>query len=53
LLTTGRGIVVGSSLTDLHPIRLPIGWHQVRIYADPPIVPARFTVLFDRRPACG
>ena len=53
LLTTGQGIVVGSSLTDLHPIRLPIGWHPVRIYADTPIDPARFTVLFDRRPASG
>jgi hypothetical protein len=53
LLTTGQGIVVGSSLTDLHPIRLPIGWHPVRIYADPPIDPARFTILFDRRPASG
>jgi hypothetical protein len=53
LLTTGQGIVVGSSLTGLHPIRLPIGWHPVRIYADPPIDPARFTVLFDRRPTSG
>jgi hypothetical protein len=53
LLTTGQGIVVGSSLTDLHRIRLPIGWHPVRIYADTPIDPARFTVLFDRRPASG
>ena len=53
LLTTGQGIVVGSSLTDLHPIRLPIGWHPVRIYADTPIDPARFTVLFDRRPESG
>jgi hypothetical protein len=26
LLTTGHGIVVGNSLTDLHHIPLPIGW---------------------------
>jgi hypothetical protein len=51
LLTTGQGIKVGNSLTDLHHIPLPIGWHPVRIYADPPTDPARFTVLVDRRPA--
>jgi hypothetical protein len=51
LLTTGPGIVVGSSLTDLHSIWLPIGWHPVRIYVDPPIDPSRLTVLFNRRPA--
>ena len=53
LLTTGQGIVVGSSLTGLHSIWLPIGWHPVRIYADPLIDPSRFTVLFDRRPDSG
>jgi hypothetical protein len=53
LLTTGQGIVVGSSLTGLQSIRLPIGWHPIRIYADPPINPSRFTVLFDGRPANG
>jgi hypothetical protein len=53
LLTTGHGIVVGNSLTDLHHIPLPIGWHPVRIHADPPIDPSQFTVLFDRRPAGG
>ena len=39
LLTTGQGIVVGSSLTSLHFVWLPIGWHPVRIYADPPVDP--------------
>jgi hypothetical protein len=53
LLTTGQGIVVGNSLTDLHHISLPIGWHPVRIYGDPPTDPARFTVLVDRRPTSG
>jgi hypothetical protein len=53
LLTTGQGIVVGSSLTRLHHLRLPIGWHPLRIYGDPPADPARFTVLVDRRPASG
>jgi hypothetical protein len=48
LLTTGQGIVVGHSLTGLRHIQVPIGWHPVRIYADPPTDPARFTVLVDR-----
>ena len=52
LLTTGQGAVVGSSLTEeLYPIPLAIGWHPVRIYADRPQEPARFTVLFDGEPA--
>lgn len=51
LLTTGQGMVVGSSLTELHHVPLPIGWHPVRVYADPPTDPARLTVLVDRRPA--
>jgi hypothetical protein len=50
LLTTGQGVLVGSSLTDLHHVALPIGWHPVRVYADQPTNPARFTVLFDHRP---
>jgi hypothetical protein len=53
LLTTGQGIVAGNSLTDLHHISLPIGWHPLRIYGDPPTDPARFTVLVDRRPTSG
>jgi len=51
LLTTGQGILVGNSLTDLHRVGLPIGWHPIRIYAEPPTDPARFTVLLDPRPA--
>jgi hypothetical protein len=51
LLTTGQGILVGNSLTDLHHVPLPIGWHLIRIYAEPPSNPARFTVLLDHRPA--
>jgi hypothetical protein len=53
LLTTGQGILVGNSLTELHHVGLPIGWHPIRIYADPPRSPARFTVLLDPRPASG
>jgi hypothetical protein len=53
LMTTGQGMVVGNSLTDLHHIPLPIGWHRLRIYGDPPTDPARFTVLVDRRPTSG
>jgi hypothetical protein len=49
LLTTGQGLVVGNSLTDLYRVALPIGWHPVRVYADQPTDPARFTVLFDHR----
>jgi hypothetical protein len=51
LLTTGQGILVGNSLTDLHHIGLSIGWHPIRIYAEPPSNPAQFTVLLDHRPA--
>jgi hypothetical protein len=51
LLTTGQGILVGNSLTELHHVPLPIGWHPIRIYAEPPSNPARFTVLLDHRPA--
>jgi hypothetical protein len=47
LFTTGHGILVGSSLTELHRIALPIGCHPMRIYADRPTEPARFIVLFD------
>jgi hypothetical protein len=51
LLITEQGAVVGSSLTEeLYPVALAIGWHPVRIYADPPTEPARFTVLFDGEP---
>ena len=53
LLTTGQGIVVGNSLTDLHHLPLPIGWHPVRIYAEPPTDAARLTVLLDPRAAGG
>jgi hypothetical protein len=52
LLVTEQGAVVGSSLTEeLHPIALAIGWHPLRIYADRPSDPARFTVVFDSQPA--
>ena len=53
LLTTGQGILVGNSLTDLHRVGLPIGWHPIRIYAEPPNNPAQFTVLLEVRPVGG
>jgi hypothetical protein len=53
LLTTGQGILVGNSLTELHHVGLPIGWHPIRIYAEPPSNPARFTVLLEVRPVGG
>jgi hypothetical protein len=53
LLTTGQGILVGNPLTDQHHVQVPIGWHSLRIYADPPIDPARITVLVAHRPASG
>ena len=53
LLTTGQGILVGNSLTELHHVGLPIGWHPVRIYAERPSNPARFTVLLEVRPVGG
>jgi hypothetical protein len=51
LLTSGQGILVGNSLTDLHHVGLPIGWHPIRIYAEPPSNPAQFTVLLELSPA--
>jgi hypothetical protein len=39
LLTTGQGILVGNSLTELHHVELPIGWHPIRVYAEPPSTP--------------
>jgi len=39
LLTTGQGILVGNSLTGLHHVGLPIGWHPIRIHAGPPATP--------------
>jgi len=52
LLVTEQGALVGSSLTEeLYPVPLPIGWHLLRIYADRPTDPARFTVVFDGQPA--
>lgn len=53
LLTTGQGILVGNSLTELHHVGLPIGWHPIRIYADQPSSPARFTVLLELKLARG
>jgi hypothetical protein len=53
LLTTGQGILVGNLLTELHHVGLPIGWHPIRIYGEPPSNPARFTVLLEVRPAGG
>jgi hypothetical protein len=53
ILTTGQGILVGNSLTDLYHVELPIGWHPIRIYADRLTNPARFTVLLELRPAGG
>jgi hypothetical protein len=52
LLVTEQGAVVGSSLTEeLYPVALAVGWHPVRIWADQPSEPARFTVVFDGQPA--
>jgi hypothetical protein len=43
--------LVGSSLIGgLHSIPLPIGWHLVRVYADPSN-PTRFNVWCDRQRA--
>jgi hypothetical protein len=53
LLTTGQGILVGNSLTELHHVGLPIGWHPIRVYAEPPSSPARFIVLLEVRPVGG
>jgi hypothetical protein len=48
LLTTGEGAAVGNPLAgDEQRVPLPIGWHRLRIYADQPVDPSRFVILFD------
>jgi hypothetical protein len=48
LLTTGEGAAVGNPLAgDEQRVPLPIGWHRLRIYADRPVDPGRFVILFD------
>jgi hypothetical protein len=45
---TGDEVLIGNSLGgQLHRIPLPIGWHSVRVYADPPDAAARLSVVFD------
>jgi hypothetical protein len=52
LLTTGEGAAVGNPLAgDLHRVPLPVGFHRLRIYADQPVDPGRFVILFDGNPA--
>lgn len=48
LLTAGQGVLIGNSLTELYHVPLPIGWYPVRIYADQPTNPSRFTIMFER-----
>jgi hypothetical protein len=50
LLTTSQGILVGNSLTNLHHVPVPIGWHPIRIYGDPPADPARLILILELRP---
>jgi hypothetical protein len=53
LLTTGQGILVGNSLTDLHHVGLPIGWHPIRIYAGPATPPGSPSCWIAGRPAAN
>jgi hypothetical protein len=51
LRTTGKGIEVGDLVAgDGHQIKLPVGWHRLRIYADQPGNARRLWIVFDPTP---
>jgi hypothetical protein len=48
LLVTSNGIEVGDLVAgDPHQIKLPIGWHRLRIYADQPGNATRLRIVLD------
>jgi hypothetical protein len=51
LCTTGKGVEVGDLVAgDGHQIQLPVGWHQLQIYADQPGNASRLRIVFDPLP---
>jgi hypothetical protein len=51
LRTTGKGVEVGDLVAgDGHQIKLPVGWHRLRIYADQPGNAGRLRIVFDPAP---
>jgi hypothetical protein len=51
LLTTGTGVEVGDLVAgDGHQIKLPVGWHRLRIWADQPGDAGRLRIVFDPAP---
>jgi hypothetical protein len=51
LLVTGKGAEVGDLVAgDGHQIKLPTGWHRLRIYADQPGNASRLRIVFDPAP---
>jgi hypothetical protein len=51
LYVTGQGVEVGDLVAgDGHQVKLPAGWHGLRIYADQPGNASRVRVVFDPEP---
>ena len=51
LLVTGNGVEVGDLVGgDGHQVKLPIGRHRLRIYADQPGNASRLRIVFDPTP---
>jgi hypothetical protein len=51
LCTTGKGVEVGDLVAgDGHQLKLPIGWHRLRIYADQPGNASHLRIVFDPVP---
>jgi hypothetical protein len=48
LCVTGKGVEVGDLVGgDGHQVKLPVGWHRLRIYADQPGNAGRLRIVFD------
>jgi hypothetical protein len=50
-LRTGKGVEVGDLVAgDGHQLKLPAGWHRLRIYADQPGNATPLRIVFDPTP---
>jgi hypothetical protein len=51
LRTSGKGVEVGDLVAgDGHQIKLPVGWHRLRIWADQPGNASCLRIVFDPAP---
>ena len=51
LCVTGKGVEVGDLVAgDGHQVKLPVGWHRLRVWADQPGNASRLRVVFDPTP---